>query len=96
MARLIVAVVHNLDAEHVVATLRDEGHRVTVIPSLGGFCHFRLTTAYPAGLAYDVGTTLHEVYAAKPRRRVKLIPMSRPFGKYNVYNKITLSPGTSH
>jgi uncharacterized protein YaaQ len=44
MARLIVAVVHNLDAEHVVATLRDEGHRVTVIPSLGGFLHIDNST----------------------------------------------------
>lgn len=44
MARLIVAVVHNLDAEHVIATLRDEGHRVTVIPSLGGFLHVENST----------------------------------------------------
>lgn len=36
------------------------------------------------------------VYDAKTLRLVKIIPMSKPAGKYNVYNKITLSPGTSH
>ena len=39
MARLILAVLHNLDAEHVVEVLRDEGHRLTEIPSFGGFLH---------------------------------------------------------
>jgi hypothetical protein len=27
---------------------------------------------------------------------VKRIPMKKPVGKYNVYNKITRSEGTSH
>ena len=27
---------------------------------------------------------------------VKRIPMSKPSGKYNVWNKITFSEGTSH
>jgi uncharacterized protein YaaQ len=44
MARLIVAVVNDLDAEHVVATLRDEKHRLTEIPSFGGFLHAENTT----------------------------------------------------
>ena len=29
-------------------------------------------------------------------KEVKRIPMSKPVGKYNVYNKITRSEGTSH
>jgi hypothetical protein len=29
-------------------------------------------------------------------KEVKRIPMRNPVGKYNVYNKITRSEGTSH
>ncbi len=36
------------------------------------------------------------VYDAKTFKEVKRIPMSKPVGKYNVYNKITFSAGTSH
>lgn len=36
------------------------------------------------------------VYDAATLKEVKRIPMNRPSGKYNVYNKITASAGTSH
>ncbi|MDA1097668.1 MAG: c-type cytochrome [Proteobacteria bacterium] len=36
------------------------------------------------------------VYDAQTLQEVKRIPMVKPSGKYNVYNKITLSSGTSH
>jgi mono/diheme cytochrome c family protein len=36
------------------------------------------------------------VYDAQTLEEVKRIPMSKPSGKYNVYNKITFSEGTSH
>jgi DNA-binding beta-propeller fold protein YncE/cytochrome c553 len=36
------------------------------------------------------------VLDARTFRVVKRIPMSKPIGKYNVYNKTTLSAGTSH
>lgn len=36
------------------------------------------------------------VYDAASLREVKRIPMRRPSGKYNVFNKITKSSGTSH
>ncbi|MCZ7657855.1 MAG: nitrite reductase [Xanthobacteraceae bacterium] len=36
------------------------------------------------------------VYDAATFAEVKRIPMSRPSGKYNVWNKITFSDGTSH
>lgn len=36
------------------------------------------------------------VYDAATFREIKRIPMSKPSGKYNVYNKITRSAGTSH
>ncbi len=35
------------------------------------------------------------VYDATTLEEVKRIPMKKPSGKYNVYNKITLSRGTS-
>ncbi len=36
------------------------------------------------------------VFDAESFTEVKRIPMSKPVGKYNVYNKITFSEGTSH
>ena len=36
------------------------------------------------------------VYDAETFTEVKRIPMSKPSGKYNVWNKITFSEGTSH
>jgi len=36
------------------------------------------------------------VYDAKTLEEVRRIPMRRPSGKYNVFNKITFSEGTSH
>lgn len=36
------------------------------------------------------------VYDARTLEEVKRIPMKKPSGKYNVYNKITRSAGTSH
>ena len=36
------------------------------------------------------------VYDAKTLEEIKRIPMKKPVGKYNVYNKITRSAGTSH
>jgi len=36
------------------------------------------------------------VYDSETLQEVKRIPMKKPSGKYNVYNKIMLSSGTSH
>lgn len=36
------------------------------------------------------------VYDAETLREVKRLPMNKPLGKYNVFNKITRSSGTSH
>lgn len=36
------------------------------------------------------------IYDAQTLKEVKRIPMKKPSGKYNVYNKITRSTGTSH
>lgn len=36
------------------------------------------------------------VYEAETLKEITRIPMSKPVGKYNVFNKITRSSGTSH
>ena len=36
------------------------------------------------------------VYDARTLKEVKRLPMNKPVGKYNVWNKITRSEGTSH
>jgi hypothetical protein len=36
------------------------------------------------------------VYDAATLEEIRRIPMSKPSGKYNVYNKIQRSAGTSH
>ena len=36
------------------------------------------------------------VYDAKTLEEVRRLPMRKPSGKYNVWNKITFSDGTSH
>lgn len=42
----------------------------------------------------DDGAVL--IYDAQTLEEVKRLPMSKPSGKYNVFNKITFSDGTSH
>ena len=37
MAKLLLVVLHKLDAENVVTALEEAGHRLTQIPSIGGF-----------------------------------------------------------
>lgn len=37
MSKLLLAIVHNLDAEHVIEAMEEQDHRVTVIPTMGGF-----------------------------------------------------------
>jgi len=36
------------------------------------------------------------IYDAATLKEVKRLPMNKPVGKYNVWNKITKSEGTSH
>ena len=44
MAKLVLAVVHNLDADNVVSALEERGHRLTRVPSIGGFLGIENTT----------------------------------------------------
>ena len=47
-----------------------------------------------ASLWEDEGALI--VYDAASFKEVKRLPMRKPVGKYNVFNKITRSEGTSH
>jgi len=42
--KLLIAVVHHLDADTVVSALEEQGHRLTRIPSFGGFLGLENTT----------------------------------------------------
>lgn len=44
MSKLLVAIVHELDAEKVIGALEQGGHRVTQIPSSGGFLRMANST----------------------------------------------------
>lgn len=44
MSKLLVAVVHELDADQVISALEEEGHRVTRIPSIGGYLRMNNST----------------------------------------------------
>ena len=47
-----------------------------------------------ASLWEDEGAVI--VYDAQSLKEIKRLPMSKPVGKYNVWNKISRSEGTSH
>ena len=44
MSKLLVAVVHELDADQVISALEEEGHRVTRISSIGGYLRMENST----------------------------------------------------
>ena len=44
MSKLLVAVVHELDADKVITALQEEGHRVTRIRSTGGYLQIENST----------------------------------------------------
>lgn len=44
MSKLLVAVVHELDADKVISALEKAGHRVTSVPSTGGFLRMNNST----------------------------------------------------
>jgi uncharacterized protein YaaQ len=44
VSKLLIAVVHHLDADKVVTALEERGHRLTRIPTIGGFLGIGNTT----------------------------------------------------
>nr|MBP8289796.1 cytochrome C oxidase Cbb3 [Chromatiaceae bacterium] len=87
----------NKDAMHVidkqslqiVATLRPEPGKTAAHVEFDRYGKYALVSIWE-----DDGALV--VYDAKTLKEVKRLPMRKPSGKYNVYNKITRSEGTSH
>jgi len=87
----------NKDAMHVidkqslqmVATLRPEPGKTAAHVEFDRYGKYALVSIWE-----DDGALV--VYDAQTLKEVKRLPMRKPSGKYNVYNKITRSEGTSH
>ena len=87
----------NKDAMHVidkqtlqiVATLRPEPGKTVAHVEFDRIGTYALVSVWE-----DDGAVI--VYDAKTLTEVKRLPMRKPSGKYNVWNKITFSDGTSH
>ena len=61
-----------------------------------GIVFIDLAIAQIAGCGVLVADGALVVYDAQTFKEIKRLPMSKPVGKYNVWNKITRSEGTSH
>ncbi|MBU1263977.1 MAG: nitrite reductase [Gammaproteobacteria bacterium] len=87
----------NKDAMHVidkkslaiVATLRPESGKTTMHVEFDRYGKYALVSLWEMDGALIV-------YDAKTLKEIKRLPMKRPVGKYNVWNKTRLSEGTSH
>ncbi len=84
-------VLHIIDKRtlEIVKTLRPEPGKT------GAHVEFTRDGRYALVSIWDMDGAL-VVYDAATFEEVKRIPMVKPSGKYNVYNKITYSAGTSH
>ena len=71
-----------------VASVREPGKTLTHI-------EFTKDGRYALASLWEADGALI-VYDARTFREVKRLPMNKPVGKYNVWNKITRSEGTSH
>ncbi|MFO1321347.1 MAG: cytochrome D1 domain-containing protein [Burkholderiales bacterium] len=74
----------------------EPGRTVTPAPGkIAAHVEFTRDGRYALVSVWDMDGAI-VVYDAETLAEVKRLPMSRPVGKYNVYNKITRSSGTSH
>ena len=83
--------IHVIDKEtlEIVATLRPEPGQTLA------HVEFDRSGAHAlASLWEEDGAVI--VYDAETLEEIRRLPMRRPSGKYNVWNKITFSEGTSH
>ena len=71
-----------------VASLREPGKTLAHI-------EFTKDGRYALASVWEMDGTII-VYDAQTLKEVKRLPMKKPVGKYNVWNKITRSEGTSH
>ena len=84
-------VMHVIDKEtlEIVKTLRPEPGKTAAHVEFDRTGQHALVSIWE-----DDGALI--VYDAQTLEEVKRLPMSKPSGKYNVWNKITFSEGTSH
>jgi len=83
--------IHVIDKRtlEIVKTLRPEPGKIAA------HVEFTRDGKYALVSVWDKNGAL-VIYDASTFKEVKRIPMSKPVGKYNVFNKITYSSGTSH
>ncbi len=76
------------DSLEVVASVREPGRTLAHV-------EFTRDGRYALASVWETDGAVI-VYDAKTFREVKRLPMNKPVGKYNVWNKISRSEGTSH
>ncbi len=84
-------IMHVIDKQslEVVATLRPEPGKTSTHVEFDRYGKYALVSLWEMDGALIV-------YDAKTLKEIKRLPMKRPVGKYNVWNKTRLSEGTSH
>ena len=84
-------VMHVIDKKtlEIVKTIKPEPGKTAA------HAEFTLDGQYVLISVWDMSGTL-PIYNVKTLKEVKRVPMKKPWGKYNVFNKINLSKGTSH
>lgn len=82
---------HVIDKQslQIVATLRPEPGKTAAHVEFDRHGRYALVSLWE-----DDGAVI--AYDAKTLKEIKRLPMKKPSGKYNVYNKTRLSDGTSH
>lgn len=83
--------VHVIDKQSlkIIKTLRPAPGKVSAHVEFDRYGRYALLSIWDTGGAVVV-------YDSHTLKEIKRIPMNKPVGKYNVYNKITRSAGTSH
>jgi mono/diheme cytochrome c family protein len=84
-------VIHVIDKQklEIVATLRPAPGKTSMHVEFDRYGKYALVSLWEMDGALIV-------YDAKSLKEIKRLPMKRPVGKYNVWNKTRLSEGTSH
>ena len=84
-------VMHVIDKRtlEIVATLRPEPGKTATHVEFDRYGKYALVSLWE-----NEGAVI--VYDAATLQEIKRLPMKRPVGKYNVWNKTQLSAGTSH
>ena len=95
MSKANILVVEDQDSirHFVVKALEDEGHLVRGVDSVRE-ARKELEKDMPDLAFFDL--KLPDGSGLDLLKEVKRLPMKRPVGKYNVWNKTRLSAGTSH